>query len=255
MDEAGVEDERFRLAERVDRRRAGSGRRTRCRGSSSRMRRAASTRRSGFTLRRRQARSIGVPPCEMLRWIVRRRSSRAAGAPRAPAPDEPRPHAPGEPRGERVDLGRLPRDRRCGGCRRLVSAGADEAASRRSARLDAAPLLVAGAAFGRGRAAPPAHSPTGEGLRRAGSAALRRAGAGCGACRRRARTRRRARRSARQSDRASPKRARAGPASGARPRKPAGERGSASASRLSARPTAKPLARKRGQRRRAVAAD
>src|SRR5215813_13206122 len=35
-----------------------------------------STRRSGLILRRRHARSTGVPPCDTLRWMVRRRSSR-----------------------------------------------------------------------------------------------------------------------------------------------------------------------------------
>src|SRR5258708_969229 len=67
---------------------------------------SSSTRRSGLILRRRHARSSKVPPCDTLRWMVRRRSSRRPRRGRAggglPAGDHAGlPHVAAEP--ERVE--------------------------------------------------------------------------------------------------------------------------------------------------------
>ena len=50
-----------------------------------------------------------MPPCEMLRWMVRRRSSRRPRRRDLLAADQPRAHRPRQPLGERVRLGDLVR--------------------------------------------------------------------------------------------------------------------------------------------------
>ena len=226
-------------------RRAGSARRRRCRGSSSRRRRAGRRAAAACSLRRRQARSSGVPPCEMLRWMVRRRSRRR---PRR----RTRWRRTRRARMTRAEaLGQRMRLRHIGGIDDVAQVGAGER-SRREAPASPRPP--------RGRVALlVSRRSTCVGARRAGCGAqadgleLRAACARCstrrraacapGACRGSANRRRRSRRSA-PSPSGWRRTARAAPASSRRrPRRRRATRGRASASPVSASPTVKPLSR------------
>ena len=222
-------------------RRAGSGRRRRCRGSSSRTRRGARRGGAGFSLRRRQTSSIGVPPWEMLLVDGAAEVEAPAAPPRLRPPHETGAHRPRQPRGERVGLGDLV------GIDDVAHVGGGEQLGARGAL--AAGLALAGDAVVAGAGARPG----------SGAPAFVRAGRPC-------RARRRALAVAPLVTRRDPRARPAGPVGGEdlvealpvgtvggeqraerrlqrRPPVAAGEARTCSASRVSARPTAKPLSR------------